>query len=216
MDSVNQPPQWLERAQKRLGFIQIPGLAKFLIGMNAAVGLLTLLNPRFPDQLILDPGLFLGGQVWRAATFLFVPPAFDVLGLAAWILWIFVFLPPLEWMMGDFSFTLICLIGAAATVATSVFLYAGFSNAAFYAGLFLAYARLNPESQILLFFFFPVKIKWIAAAAWIFLAISALAWGPIWRAELACGLCGYMLFFWPDHWRDFKLWIHRMKNRGRF
>ncbi len=209
-------PSWLAKAEKRLGFIQIPGLAKFLIGMNAAVGLLSFFNPQFPAQLILDPALLLSGQIWRVVTFLFVPQAFDALGLLIWILWLFVFLPQLEWMMGDFGFTLICLVSALATAAASALYGAVLSNTAIYAALFLAYARFNPETQILLFFFFPVKIKWIGAAVWAYLLVSFLFSGPVWRLELLSGLFGYALFFGPAHWQDFRFWIRRLKNRGRY
>jgi len=209
-------PAWLGKAERRLGFVQVPGLAKFLIGMNVAVGLLSFFNPQFPAQLLLDPALLLSGQIWRALTFLFVPYAFDALGLLIWILWLFVFLPQLEWMLGEFGFTLFCLTSALATVAASALYGAALSNTAVYAALFLAYARLNPDAQILLFFFFPLKIKWIGVATWAYLLLSFFMFGPAWRVELLAGLAGYALFFGPEHWRDFRFWIRRARNRGRY
>lgn len=209
-------PTWADRLERRLGFLSIPGLAGFLAGMNAAVGLLSVLRPDFSFQLSLDPELVRSGQLWRLLTFLFIPPELSPLWLFFWLVLYYAYLHMLENAWGDFKLTLFCAIGAAATGLASLLLGLPLSNAAFNTSLFLAFARLNPEFEILLFFFLPVKMRWLAACAWALTALSLLAGSAAIRVSLLAGIANYLLFFGEDHWLDLKLAWHRWRNRGRY
>ena len=149
----------MDRLEKKLGFLSIPGLAAFLAGMNAIIGILSLFKPQFPEILVFDPVSFLSGQYWRAVTFLFVPPEMGPLWLAFWLIFFYWLMNRLEQIWGDFKFLAYCLIGALGVIACSLLLGREFSNSIFTTSLVLAYARLNSDVEILLFFFFPIKMK---------------------------------------------------------
>ena len=155
---------WVDRLERRLGFLEIPNLAAFMAGMNAVSALLTLIKPEFPAQLVLEPLLLRSGQVWRALTFVFVPPELSPLWLFFWLILYFSYLNSLERAWGDFKLTLYVLIGALATAAASLATSLPLGSGAFVTSLFLAFAKNYPETQILLFFVIPIKMKWLGAA----------------------------------------------------
>src|SRR4051812_12149325 len=96
---------WLDRLERRFGFLAAPGLPTFLAGMTVLSGVLETVKPEFVEALALDPALLARGQVWRVATFLFVPPPAGPLWLILWILMLFAVLQALQAAWGDFKFT---------------------------------------------------------------------------------------------------------------
>ena len=80
---------WLDKLERRFGFLGIPGLIRIVIGFTALVYVLVFLNRGFESFLTLDPALILRGQVWRLVTYIFLPQTFSPLWvlLALWFLW---------------------------------------------------------------------------------------------------------------------------------
>jgi hypothetical protein len=64
--------------------------------------------------------------------------------------------------------------------------------------VFLAFATLNPNFQLMLFFILPVKIKWLALLMWINYLISLVTGGWMIRFSILASLCNYFLFFGRD------------------
>ena len=64
---------WLDKLERRFGFLGIPGLIRIVIGFTALVYVLVYLNRGFESFLTLDPALILRGQVWRLVTYIFIP-----------------------------------------------------------------------------------------------------------------------------------------------
>lgn len=193
--------QWFDRLERRLGFLSIPGLAGFIVGMNAAVWALSLMRPEFPFALNLVPELVLRGQVWRAFTFLFIPPASGPLWTILWLGVLYTYSVALEREWGDFRFTLFYGLGAATTVAASLTLGLPLGNVPLNTSLFLAFAALYPDFELLLFFVLPVKARWLAAVAWIGVAWNVLMGGFPARVAWSAGLLNYLLFFGGEHGR---------------
>ena len=193
-------PAWIERLERRLGWAAVPGLASFLIGMNAAVWALALLKPEFPELLALDPTLVARGQLWRLATFLFIPPPLSPFWMFFWLYLLFMYARTLETEWGDFRFNLFYGIGAAATIAASLTLGRQLSNVALNASLFLAFAAIYPDFELLLLFVLPVKVKWLAALAWMGIGWGLLAGDWDRRAATLAGVANYLVFFGPGHW----------------
>jgi hypothetical protein len=208
--------RWPRKFERHLSFIAIPGLAAFIAGMHAIVGLLTQFKPEMPDQLRLVPELILHGQVWRCFTFILIPPDYGPLGLFIWVLMIYAYLVRLEAYWGDFQFTFFCLIGTLATSAAS--LATGYTLPAtpFHMSLFLAFARLNPEFEVLFFFFLPAKMKWLAGAFWFIILWDMIFGSAGDRIALLAGLANYFLFFGSSHWLELKNLWRRSRYQGRF
>ena len=64
---------WLDKLERRFGFLGIPGLIRIVIGFTVLVYVLVYLNHGFESFLTLDPVLIRRGQVWRLVTYIFVP-----------------------------------------------------------------------------------------------------------------------------------------------
>lgn len=204
-----RPREWMDRLERRLGDWALPDPALFLVGMNAAVWALSLVKPGFPLALELDPARVLSGEVWRLATFLFIPPLMGPLWMIFWLLLFYAYAQALENEWGEFRFCLYYGIGAAATAAASVLLGAGLSNVPLNLSLFLAFADLYPDVELLLFFVIPVKVRWLAWLAWAGVLLQLLFGGWYARLALGAGLLNFAVFFGPDHLSDLKRRLRR-------
>lgn len=194
-------PRWVARLERKIGWLSVPGLAGFLAGMNALVGAMSRMRPDFPYQLEMDPRLVLSGEPWRLVTFLFVPPDMGALWLIFWLLLFYAYARALENAWGDFAFTVYCLVGAAALDLAALLFGVPVSATVFNMSLFLAFAKLNPEFEILLFFVLPVKMKYLAYLAWALILWTLLSAPPAAASAAVAGLANYLAFFGADWWQ---------------
>jgi len=203
---------WVDGLERRFGFLAAPGLPTFVAGMTAVVGVLAVFKPEFVEILALDPELLRRGQVWRALTFLVVPPPMAPLWLVLWIALLYACFHALDLAWGDFKLTVYLGLGLLATAlgaiaADRVGAAAGqgvavFGNSVVLLAAFLAFARLMPDREVLVMFVLPVKLRWLAALAAVWTAAQFAASGLAGRVEIASGLAPYVLFFGPGHWQD--------------
>ncbi|MBI5242508.1 MAG: hypothetical protein HY922_02345 [Elusimicrobia bacterium] len=210
-------PGWISRLERRFGGFAIENLAAFIVAMNAAVWGLSLLKPEFPSLLALEPSLLLRGQIWRAATFLFIPPPASPFWMIFWLYLLYLYAGALEREWGDFCFNVFYAAGALSLLAASLALGVGLPNTALNLTLFLAFASLFPDFELLLFFIIPVKVWWLAAAVWVWLAWILLAGDIHARATVLASLANYALFFGSSHWDSARarlrkrLWERKLK-----
>src|SRR5438445_10320274 len=80
---------WLEKLERRFGFLALRGLPPILVGFAALVFGLTWLLPGFTSMLTLDPVRIRHGAVWRLIPYIFIPQATSTLWfpVALCILW---------------------------------------------------------------------------------------------------------------------------------
>ena len=110
----------------------------------------------------------------------------------------------LERAWGEFRFTVYWLAGMIGAILTCLITGYGATSGLFLS-LFFAYAWMWPDQQILLFFFIPVKVKWIgwiAGAFWLYeLATALLRLDLVSALSLVFGLAGFLLFFGGEIFR---------------
>jgi hypothetical protein len=124
---------------------------------------------------------------------------------------LYMYLQMLERFWGDLRLTIYCGIGIAATAAAAMLFDVTLaSNWGFNVSLFLAFARLNPEFEIMLFFFFPVKMRWIFMATAFVLGATFAFGDGVQKFMTLAGVANYLLFFGRDHWYD---WKRRFRRR---
>lgn len=187
--------RWLDKAERKLGWLAVPGLALMLAVMNGLVAVLSTIKPEFPYILSLDPQALRDGQVWRALTCMFVPPPSPALWLILWLLVFYAFSSRLERAWGDFKFTVYCLLGALGLTAGCLLADRPLTNSLFQTGLFLAFARLDPDYEVLIFFVIPARMRWLwyITAAGLAFQFVFTDWG--YRAVIVLALANYLLFF---------------------
>jgi hypothetical protein len=203
---------WVDRLERRFGFLAAPGLPGFITGMTVLVGVLGLVKPEFADMLALDPFALAHGQVWRAVSFLFMPPLMSPLWLIFWILMLYSILQALDHAWGEFKFTVFLLIGVLATAAGALAVGAEFGNSVVILSAFLAFARLMPEREVLIMFVLPVKMRWLAALAAVYVTLEFITNPLPGKVEIAAGLLPYFLFFGSGHRQDLELGWRRWKQ----
>ena len=189
---------WLNKLERRLGFLGIPGLPRILVGFAALVFVLALALPGFTSMLVLDPEKIRHGEVWRLVTYIFIPQSTSPLWVifALWFLWWIG--EGTERAMGAFQFTLYFVIGMIGTTIAAFFFGSNFSNGMLISAIFFAFARFYPEEIIYILFILPMRIKWLA---WIYGALLILGFfmgTNSYRAALVAVFGNYLIFFGPE------------------
>jgi hypothetical protein len=119
------------------------------------------------NGLAFSADAIMHGEVWRLVTFILVPQGGGFFFLL--MLYFYYFIgSTLEREWGTGRFTIYYLAGMLLTIAYGLITYfvtgLSYSLSASYINLsmFFAFATLFPETQVLLFFIIPIKIKWLA------------------------------------------------------
>lgn len=208
--------RWIDKLERRLGFLAIPGLPKALVGFTALVFLLAYFSPEFVPVLDLDPARIRHGEVWRLFTYIFIPatPSPWWILFALWFLWWIG--EGLERAMGAFQLTLYFLIGMIGTTAAAFFFGSRFSNTMLMASLFYAFARFYPDEVIYVFFILPLKIKWIAWIWAAFLFAGFFLGSMTYRAAVIAAFANYLIFFGPEIWQEARHRREVSSRRQRF
>lgn len=193
------------RFERALGRFAIPQLALYLIGGQVMFLGFALLGRFDLERILLVPALILQGEFWRLFTFAFVPPVSGQLTMVGAVFlaisWYFFHMisQALENYWGLFRFNLFFLLGWALTVAVSFLTPDQATGYSFFAvSVFLAFAFLNPDFELYLFFILPVKIKWFALVMWLGFAYVLVVGG--WNARLAvlAATGNFLAFFARD------------------
>ena len=142
-------------------------LMKYLMIANIALWLLNAVNPLILRYMTFNPYYIFRGQIWRLVSFVFIPPSTGVLAFIAFYFYYWIG-TTLEREWGTARFNVYFFSGILLTVLYGIIMYfitgQSFSvNAEFiYLSMFFSFAALYPDMQVLLFYFIPVKIKWLA------------------------------------------------------
>jgi membrane associated rhomboid family serine protease len=189
---------WIDKLERRLGFLAVPGLIRIIVGFSALVFILVRLNPDFRFVLDLDPARIRHGEVWRLFTYIFIPQTLSFLWIifALWFLWFIG--DGLERAWGPLRLTLYVIVGMVGTTAAAFFFGSNFSNSMLIASLFFAFARFYPNEIIYAFFILPVKIKWLAWVSAALLLLGFVVNSNSYRMALLAALSNYLIFFGPQ------------------
>ena len=189
----------IDKLERWFGRFALPHLTQALILLQVVAYLLKFENPEFVQRLELVPEKVLAGEYWRLVTLWAVPPTYNL--LFAFFFWYFLYLMgiALEQSWGAFRYNLFLMVGYLATVAAAfVTPNVAVSNGFLFGSIFLAFAYLNPEFVIYLFFILPLKIKWLALFTWVSYGLMFLSGS--WEARLAilASVANFALFFGPE------------------
>lgn len=152
----------------------ISNLMLYIVIANAVVYLFSKMDTTgtFISYLQFRPALiFYSGQVWRLFTFMLIPEGSNLLFVALFLYFYYFIGTNLEHSWGTPKFTLYYAIGFITTLlyglivwfVTRSNLISSFVSVHFLnLSMFLAFATLYPETEVLIFFIIPVKVKWLA------------------------------------------------------
>lgn len=209
---------WFDKLERKFGRFAIKGLMIYIIVVTACVFMLDWMDARhlFLTKIGLDPALVLKGEVWRLITYIFIPPTDQPLLIIFALYFYYMFGTALEHEWGSFRFNVYYLIGMIGTTIAAFL--TGNEGTALYLNLslLLAFARLFPDFQILLFFVLPVKIKYIAWFQWAFLAYTVVFNTVPMKIIAVVSIINYFIFFGKDIVNSSKRGRQTHHNRQRF
>lgn len=193
---------WTDKLQRKFGRYYIPNLMNIIVGGMGIVYLIELLiypitGFSLSSILAFNKSAVLHGQVWRLITFIFIPPDSSVLFILFSLYFYWLIGNALENQWGSFRFNLYYLCGMIGTIIAGMITgYA--ANSYLNLSLFLAFALMYPDYEILVFFFLPVKMKYLALIDAIGLAAMFVADSWAGRIALLVALANVILFFYND------------------
>ncbi len=220
----------LDRLERRFGRYAVENTTLFIIACQVLVFVMQFANADgalgIVERMRLDPGQVYKGEVWRLVTFLFIAPLSEWWVLVFFFWYLFYLMgTALEQSWGVFKFNVYCGMSYFATVAASFLAEAiapGMGQGVgdyLYGSIFLAFARLFPEFELLLFFLIPVKVKWLALLQWLvygFQSVVALRTGDWFTLlTIVAAVLNYLYFFGQDIWQDIKQGHRRNQYRAK-
>jgi hypothetical protein len=213
----------LARLERRFGRFAIPNLTYFIAAGMALVFVLTYARANIEERLMLDMTAVKHGEVWRLVTYLFLPPPPGWFPLPRPILMMFGIY--FVWMMGTnleqewgaFKLNAFYIVGMLGTTAVAALTDNSVGNFFLLETLFLAYATVFPDAQILFMFVLPVKVKWLGwiAGAGLLYQFAMGGWAD--RAAIGAASANYILFFagfWSAWLRDRNVRVRQAARRA--
>jgi membrane associated rhomboid family serine protease len=155
--------------------------------------------------LELIPPLVLRGQVWRLITYIFIPEGSSPI----WIIFIlylyYVIGNSLENEWGSFKFNIYYLLGMLGTTIAA-FITGAATATYLNMSLFLAFAYLFPNYELLIFFAIPVKVKYLGWLIWIYIGVTVLTASSIsLKVAALASVLNFLVFFGKEVFASTKL-----------
>jgi hypothetical protein len=216
----------LDRLERKLGFLAVPHVTWVLV-VGQVLGYFSVsYDDRLASQFFLLPALVLQGEWWRLFSFVFMPPTLSPIFLFISLYLLLMMGNALETTWGAFRYNAFLLVGYATTVAAA-FLTGFFPSADVYwlipttnvywlSTVFLAFAALFPDFQLMLFFVLPVKIRWLALITWGTYAYAIVTGNWVTRVAILSAMTSYALFFAKEHIRALRDGKRRADHATRF
>ena len=207
--------KFLNKLERKFGRNAIQGLMRYIVIINVMGAVLGLVAPGlYFNYLSLDFGQILHGQFWRLITFILYPGLsassgifnpMDILFFAVEMYLYYMIGNSLENAWGAFRFNLYYLSGLLLNIVASIIIYVAVGSSfpiglsAINQAMFLAFAVLYPDVQLLLFFILPIKVKWLGILYGVIIGyqvISYLAMGQIaFALATVAGITNFLIFF---------------------
>ncbi|WP_143393651.1 hypothetical protein [Fimbriiglobus ruber] len=212
----------LTRLEQTFGRFAVPHLTLALVisqvvvyvvttGMNARPEVRNGAVEPVEARLYLIPDKVLEGEVWRFATFLILPPTMNIVFNC--IFWYLFWLmgSTLEIYWGHFRYNLYLLVGYLATAGAAFFTpeHAA-TNVFLESTVLLAFAWLNPEFRVYVYFIFPIPIKWSARLVWAGVILAVLVGDWSMKATALASVVNFFVFFGPELWEAVRYGRRRM------
>ena len=202
---------WLDKLERKFGRYAISNLTVYLLAGYVIGEAIIYLMPDLLGWIVLDPALILRGQVWRIISWVLVPPTTRPISLLFLILLYYSLGTALERTWGAFRYNIYIFSGILFTVVAVFALYGilyaiyGMELPLSAVGLvstnyitmsiFLAFAAIYPDMEVMLYFILPIKMKWMALVYVVMALYYFITGGIVNRVAIAASLLNFVIFF---------------------
>lgn len=206
----------LYRMEYKYGRFAIHNVMMYICSTMLAVYFLQMLiGVPVIQYLTLSRSALMHGQIWRIITFIFVPPMSSPFMMLISLYFYYFIGNTLEQQWGAFKFNLYYLTGIVAAVCAA--LISGYGDVTYLnLSLFLAFAQLFPDTEFLLFFFLPIKAKYMAYLDWALFALQFLFGGFSTKMTILFAVANFMIFFGKDFINDIRSYFMYRGTRNNY
>lgn len=211
--------KWLNYLERKMGRHYIPNLMKYLCLAMLGVFILDYLPlARSASGLLyFNRSRIFQGEIWRLVTFAFLPPSGSIVWIIFNLYFYYMLGTALEHSFGSARFNIYYALGILGNILSGLILgYA--TNEYLNMSLLLAYAVMFPNQEFLLFFFLPVKVKWLGMFWGAYLIYQLLMAPWVVKGALLLSMLPFILFFGNSAWLQLRMegrrlmrWIHMRK-----
>lgn len=196
---------FFSKLERRLQPLAVPHVLLAIVAGQTFFYLAMLLGLVDADRLVLAWTLVAQGEWWRLTSFVLVPPAAHWAFIAFALYMLYFFGNTLEQEWGSLRLNLFLLTGWLLTLAAAWWVPdAVVGNAFVGASVFLAFAYLNPNYTLYLFFILPVQVKWLALVMWLSFAFMCVTGDAAERVLVLASTGNFLLFFGARIVRDLR------------
>ena len=202
---------WLDKLERKLGRYAIPNLTVYLLAGYVVGFAIMNFMPSLLNWITLEPGLILRGQVWRLISWALIPPSTSLISLLFLVLLYYSLGSALERTWGTFRYNVYIFSGILFTVVAAFLLYGALyliygvefslssvgliSTSYITMSIFLAFAAIYPDMEVLLYFILPIKMKWMALVYAAMAVYYFIQGGIATRVAIAASLLNFVIFF---------------------
>lgn len=232
---------WLNKLERKIGRYAIPNLIVWMIGAYTIGFVLYMVSPGILNLLTLSPYHILHGQIWRLFTWVLMPTESNLIFLLIMALFYYQLGTTLERTWGTFRFNVYIFSGMIFTVIGAFVLYAiyyvqnlsaitampalaanlssslgwGYSVNYINMSIFLAFAVMYPDMQVMLYFIIPIKMKWMAIVYGVLIVYNFVMSGWAGRISIVMSMLSFIVFFLST--RNLKRYTpHEVHRRQKF
>ncbi len=206
--------KFLQKLEKKFGKYAIKNLTRYII-IAYIIGYFIVMissvtNANLQLWITLNPGLIMEGQIWRLVSWVLIPPSSISILTVIMLICYYQLGTLLERVWGDFYYNIYIFFGLFMTVVGAFIMYyaspvgafvitmsGGLTFSTYYVSLsiFLGFALTFPEERMLLFFFIPIKIKYLAIFDVAYLTYLMIVGNWLIRVPIICSLASTIIFF---------------------
>jgi len=208
---------FLDKLENKFGKFAINNLMPIIIGAMGIVFIMDLFissgtGYSVISMLDFNRSAIFAGQVWRILTFIFIPPESSIIFIIFALYFYWILGSALENNWGAFRFNLFYFCGILCSIITG-FITGYATNYYLNMSLFLAFAALYPDFEILLFFVLPLKMKYLAIVDVVLLALTFFRVSWVSRIALLVSFVNLLIFIFPNFIRLVKNLIWKIKYK---
>ena len=232
---------WLNKLERKIVRYAIPNLIVWMIGAYTIGFVLYTVSPGILNLLTLSPYHILHGQIWRLFTWVLMPTESNLIFLLIMALFYYQLGTTLERTWGTFRFNVYIFSGMIFTVIGAFVLYAiyyvqnlsaitampalaanlssslgwGYSVNYINMSIFLAFAVMYPDMQVMLYLIIPIKMKWMAIVYGVLIVYNFVMSGWAGRISIVMSMLSFIVFFLST--RNLKRYTpHEVHRRQKF